>query len=266
MVPSGDEVRAASSRTGDATDAATDEWTGGSGAGFGTVPGAGSGAGLDGGSDAEPGAESDAGSGTEPNPPGRTRGRPRNAAADTAILDATRALLAERGFADLTIAEVAARAGVAKTTLYRRWPGKADLVVDAMAALFGSLELVDHGSMAADALGVVRQYAALLSLPETKAALLALAAESQRDASLHEKVKRQVVHPQRRLVLEGWERAAARGEVEGETDVDLVFDIVCGTLVQRILIGGEPVDDDYLVRLVGVLLGGLARLREDGGL
>jgi AcrR family transcriptional regulator len=205
-----------------------------------------------------------AGAETESAP--RTRGRPRNAAADSAILAATRTLLAERGFADLTIAEVAARAGVAKTTLYRRWPGKADLVVDAMAALFGSLELVDHGSMLADALGVVRQYAALLSLPETKAALLALAAESQRDASLHEKVKQQVVDPQRRLVLEGWDRAAGRGEVAGETDVDLVFDIVCGTLVQRILIGGEPVDDDYLVRLVGVLLGGLARVREDGGL
>jgi AcrR family transcriptional regulator len=238
MVPSGEETA-----SGPTPDAAPDP---GSDPGLETAP------------DPAPGAE--------PNPAARTRGRPRNAAADTAILDATRALLAERGFADLTIAEVAARAGVAKTTLYRRWPGKSDLVVDAMAALFGSLELVDHGSMLADALGVVRQYAALLSLPETKAALLALAAESQCDASLHEKVKRQVVHPQRRLVLEGWERAAARGEVEGETDVDLIFDIVCGTLVQRILIGGEPVDDDYLARLVGVLLGGLAQLREDGGL
>lgn len=217
--------------------------------------------------EATDGAEgSDTGADAEAGSAPRTRGRPRNAAADSAILAATRALLAERGFADLTIAEVAARAGVAKTTLYRRWPGKADLVVDAMAALFGSLELVDHGSMLQDALGVVRQYAELLSLPETKAALLALAAESQRDATLHEKVKRQVVHPQRRLVLEGWDRAAERGEVEGETDVDLIFDIVCGTLVQRILIGGEPVDDEYLVRLVGVLLGGLAQLRENGGL
>jgi AcrR family transcriptional regulator len=194
------------------------------------------------------------------------RGRPRSATADEAILVATRALLAERGWADLTIAEVASRAGVAKTTLYRRWPGKADLVVDAMAALFSELEIVDHGSVLADALGVVRQYANLLQLPETQAALLALAAESERDESLRQKVKRQVMDPQRRLVHEGWCRAQDRGEVTGETDLDLIFDMICGTLVQRILISGEPVDDGYLTRLVSVLLGGLAQLREAGGL
>jgi AcrR family transcriptional regulator len=196
----------------------------------------------------------------------KTRGRPRSAAADTAILDAARELLASRGWADLTIAEVASRAGVAKTTLYRRWPGKADLAVDAMAELFGRLELVDHGSMLEDAMGVVRQYAELLSRPETQAALLALAAESARDETLRERVKKQVIDPQRRLVHEGWARALARGEVSGATDVDLIFDMISGTLVQRILIGGEPVDDAYLVRLVSVLLGGLSQLREAGAL
>jgi AcrR family transcriptional regulator len=196
----------------------------------------------------------------------RARGRPRSATADEAILDATRALLAERGWADLTIAEVAARAGVAKTTLYRRWPGKADLVVDAMAALFSELEIVDHGSMLEDALVVVRQYAGLLQLPETQAALLALASESERDESLRAKVNRQVIDPQRQLVHEGWCRAAERGEVDGETDLDLVFDMICGTLVQRILIVGKPVDDQYLTRLVSVLLGGLALVREAGGI
>ena len=192
------------------------------------------------------------------------RGRPRNADADTAILAATRELLAERGWADLTIAEVAARAGVAKTTLYRRWPGKADLVVDAMAALFSELEIEDRGSMLADALGTVRQYVALLQLPETQAALLALAAEADRDDSLRVKVRQQVIDPQRRLVHEGWERACARGEVDGETDIDLIFDMICGTLVNRILIRGEPVTDLYLTRLVSVLLAGLAQLRLAG--
>jgi AcrR family transcriptional regulator len=197
---------------------------------------------------------------------GKTRGRPRSAAADTAILEAARELLAERGWNDLTIAEVASRAGVAKTTLYRRWPGKADLVVDAMAALFGQLQLVDHGSVLDDAMGVVRQYAELLSRPDTQAALLALAAESARDEDLRDRVKTQVIDPQRKLVSEGWARAVARGEVSGETDVNLIFDMISGTLVQRILISGEPVDDAYLVRLVTVLLTGLSQLREAGAL
>jgi AcrR family transcriptional regulator len=196
----------------------------------------------------------------------RTRGRPRSAEADTAILEATRALLAERGWADLTIAEVAARAGVAKTTLYRRWPGKADLVVDAMAELFSHLEVVDRGSMLEDALATVAQYVELLQLPETQAALLALASEADRDPSLRVKVRGQVIDPQRRLVYEAWERAYARGEVEGETDIDLIFDMICGTLVHRILIKGEPVDEAYLTRFVTVLLAGVAQLRMSGGL
>jgi hypothetical protein len=106
----------------------------------------------------------------------------------------------------------------------------------------------------------------LLQLPETQAALLALAAEADRDASLRAKVRGQVMDPQRRLVHEAWERACARGEVEGETDVDLIFDMICGTLVHRILIKGEPVDDGYLTRMVSVLMSGLAQLRLSGGL
>ena len=197
---------------------------------------------------------------------GRTRGRPRNAAADTAILEAAREILAERGWNDLTIAEVASRAGVAKTTLYRRWPGKADLVVDAMAALFAQLELVDCGSAFDDTMNVVRQYVELLERPVTQAALLALAAEAGHDDALRAKVKQRVIDPQRLLVSEGWDRAVARGEMSGQTDCDLIFDMVSGALVQRILISGEPVDEAYLVRLVSVLLGGLALLRESGGL
>jgi AcrR family transcriptional regulator len=196
----------------------------------------------------------------------RTRGRPRNADADTAILAATRALLAERGWPDLTIAEVASRAGVAKTTLYRRWPGKADLVVDAMAELFSHLEVLDRGSMLQDALATVGQYVELLQLPETQAALLALSAEADRDDTLRAKVIDKVIDPQRHLVYEAWERACRRGEVEGETDIDLIFDMICGTLVHRILIKGQPVDEDYLTRFVSVVLAGLAQLRLSGGI
>ncbi|MFD8554586.1 TetR/AcrR family transcriptional regulator, partial [Streptomyces fradiae] len=90
--------------------------------------------------------------------PGRP-GRPRSAAADTAILEATRAALVELGWSGLSMSDVATRAGVAKTTLYRRWPGKNELVVDAVAVLFDELELPDRGSLAADVEGVVRQFA-----------------------------------------------------------------------------------------------------------
>lgn len=77
--------------------------------------------------------------------------------------------------------DVAARAGVAKTTLYRRWPGKNELVVDAVAVLFDELELPDLGSLAADVESVVRQFAALLERPEAKTALMAVVAEATCD-------------------------------------------------------------------------------------
>ena len=79
---------------------------------------------------------------------GRT-GRPRSAETDRAILDATRAALVDLGWGKLTMGDVAARAGVAKTTLYRRWANKNELVVDAVAVLFDELELPDRGCLQA---------------------------------------------------------------------------------------------------------------------
>jgi AcrR family transcriptional regulator len=182
------------------------------------------------------------------------RGRPRSADTDTAILAAARAVLAERGWADTTLGAVAARAGVAKTTLYRRWPGKAELVLDAMATLFGTLRPVDAGSLRADAEAAVRDLVALLTLPETGAAFLALAAESARDPGLRAAVREKIIDRQRRLVRAAAERAEARGEPAMITDPDLVFDIVAGTLVHRVLIAGEPVDEAYVQRFLGLLM------------
>ncbi|PYC61103.1 TetR family transcriptional regulator, partial [Streptomyces tateyamensis] len=80
-------------------------------------------------------------------PPPRAKGRPRSATADQAILDAARAALAELGWGGLTMGDVAVRAGVAKPPLYRRWPSKNELVIDAIASLFDQLEMVDRGSL-----------------------------------------------------------------------------------------------------------------------
>ncbi|NGN68951.1 TetR/AcrR family transcriptional regulator, partial [Streptomyces sp. A7024] len=125
---------------------------------------------------------------TTPTPPRRS-GRPRSAAADRAILDATRAALVELGWSGLTMSDVAARAGVAKTTLYRRWPGKNELVVEAVAALFEELTLPDLGSLEADVRGVVLQFAALLSRPEARTSLMAVVAEGAHDAALRSRIR-----------------------------------------------------------------------------
>lgn len=190
-------------------------------------------------------------------PDARPAGRPRSADADEAILGAARELLAERGWEGMTLGDVAARAGVAKTTLYRRWSGKADLVVDAMAQLFETLKPVDAGSARADAEATIKDLVALLARPETQSAVLALAARSVRDPKLRDSVREKIIEQCRNIVRTAAARSAARGEKNAKVgDPDLMFDIIVGTMIQRMLIAGESVDDDYLQRFLDVLLPG----------
>ncbi|WP_405684485.1 TetR/AcrR family transcriptional regulator [Streptomyces sp. NBC_00057] len=191
-------------------------------------------------------------------------GRPRSAAADEAILEATRASLVDLGWSKLTMGDVATRAGVAKTTLYRRWAGKNELVVDAVAVLFDELELPDLGSLSADVQAVVLQFAALLERPETQTALMAVVAESTRDEALRTRIRDSIVYRQKRLVLQGRQRAQERGELPVEQDeavaattADLIFDVIAGAVVHRALVSAEPVDEDWARRFTVLLLAGL---------
>jgi AcrR family transcriptional regulator len=202
--------------------------------------------------------------------PART-GRPRSPEADTAILAATREALVENGWSKLTMSDVAARAGVAKTTLYRRWPGRNELVVDAVAVLFDELELPDLGSLSADVESVVRQFGALLERPEAKTALMAVIAEGTRDDALRQRIRAAIVDRQKRLVVAGRRRAEERGELPppadpeaAARDTDLVFDVIAGAVVHRTLVSAEPVDADWAHRLAGLVLTGLTAQRTPG--
>ncbi|MEE4540721.1 TetR/AcrR family transcriptional regulator [Streptomyces sp. V4-01] len=201
-----------------------------------------------------------------PLPSPKRAGRPRSAEADEAILDATRAALAELGWSGLTLGDVAARAGVAKTTLYRRWPGKNELVVDAVAALFEEqLDLPDRGGLEADIQGVVLRFAELISRPETKTALMAVVAEATHDDALRLRIRAAIVDRQKHLVLLGRERARERGELPpddggGPERDDLIFDVIAGAVVHRVMVSSEPVDPPWARRLARLLVGGLAGL------
>ncbi|MEV8590624.1 TetR/AcrR family transcriptional regulator [Streptomyces sp. NPDC051180] len=205
------------------------------------------------------------------NPRVRRTGRPRSPEADTAILEATRAALVELGWSKLTMGDVAGRAGVAKTTLYRRWANKNELVVDAVAVLFDELELPDLGSLQADIEHVVLQFAALLERPETKTALMAVVAESTRDEPLRERIRASIVDRQKRLVLAGRMRAQQRGELPAGRDPvatdatdDLIFDVIAGAVVHRALVSAEPVDEAWVARLSALLVGGLGAVAAAG--
>ncbi|MFH8452061.1 TetR/AcrR family transcriptional regulator [Streptomyces fungicidicus] len=203
--------------------------------------------------------------------PASRTGRPRSAAADAAILAATREALVELGWSKLTLGDVAVRAGVAKTTLYRRWSGKNELVVDAVAELFDELVLPDRGSLAADIEGVVLQFAAILARPEARSGLMAVVSESTRDEALRERIRDSIVDRQKRLVLAGRARAQARGELPPESDageaartVDLIFDMVAGAVVHRTLVSAEPADEEWVHGFTRVLLSGLSAAPDPG--
>ncbi|KIZ14058.1 TetR/AcrR family transcriptional regulator [Streptomyces natalensis] len=198
-------------------------------------------------------------------------GRPRSAEADRAILDATRAALVDVGWGKLTMGEVAARAGVAKTTLYRRWANKNELVVDAVAVLFDELELPDRGCLKADIEGVVLQFGALLARPETKTALMAVVAESTTDDALRERIRSAIVDRQKRLVVLGRERAQQRGELPPDSPgtegalaagqaIGLIFDVIAGAIIHRTLVSSEPVDPAWAQNFATLLLTGLVGL------
>lgn len=216
---------------------------------------------------------------------GKRPGRPRSADADRAILAATRSALAEVGWSRLTLGDVAARAGVAKTTLYRRWPGKNELVVDAVAALFEEqLELPDRGSLEADIRGVVLRFAELLDRPETRTALMAVIAEAAHDDALRLRIRAAIVDRQKHLVVLGRKRAQQRGEIPPDDPADpadpadpsdpdgpaggaaapwrdnLIFDVVAGAVVHRVMVSSEPVDEEWARRLAGLLVVGLGGL------
>jgi AcrR family transcriptional regulator len=197
-------------------------------------------------------------------------GRPRSADADRAILDATRSALVELGWGGLTMSDVAARAGVAKTTLYRRWAGKNELVVDAIAALFEEqLELPDLGSLQADIRGVVLRFAELLERPAIRTGLMAVVAEATHDDALRLRIREAIVDRQKHLVLLGRCRAQDRGEIppdpadaaDAAHDTDLIFDVIAGSVVHRVMVSAAPVDEDWADRFALLLVVGLGGAR-----
>lgn len=191
---------------------------------------------------------------------GRGPGRPRNAAHDAAIVEAAQELLHQTGYNSLTIDGVAARAGVGRPTIYRRWPSKAALVIGALGGRPPQSEsLPDTGNLRDDLLAIRRGQLALLSSPEGRRVLPGLAADMTDHPELHPRFYERYVAPWREAVQAAVERAAARGEIPDGPDGRLVADVLTGPLVFRMLFAGERPDDRALEPAVDLILAGLGR-------
>lgn len=177
----------------------------------------------------------------------RKGGRPRDATRDTDILEAARAVLAERGYERTTVAEIAARAGAGKATVYRRWASKAELVTDVLACSAHLAITVDDvpdtGSLRGD-LAALREMKSRDD--STWKSLVGLISELPHSPELMQVVNERVVGPRVAMMRGLLERAQARGELLPGTNVDLLSRVPSAMVAYRLLVTHEPLDREFL--------------------
>lgn len=191
----------------------------------------------------------------------RRRGRPRDQALHEAILETTRTLLADGGYAEVSMDRIAAAAGVGKQTLYRRWPSKAPLVAEAVmdaARLVGSADVPDTGDVAEDLTLWLRRIATFVAHPRNAELVRALAAAAAADPHEGDALYRQLTGPQHDALKQRLRKAITAGQVRADADLEAVADAIIGVALYRMLArtadtGTAPPGEG----LVDVLLNGL---------
>ena len=165
------------------------------------------------------------------------RGRPRRAEVSSAIVDATLELLAERGFRGTTMDAIAARASVAKNTIYRRWASKEELITDALDRLVGPpVEVGDSASVDDFLREHSRDTVRTLADPLVRRILPDLVGELQRNRAFAVAFADRLVRPRRAAFVDGLRRSVERGELDRGVDVELVADLLVGPPFARVLL------------------------------
>ncbi|MFJ8621437.1 TetR/AcrR family transcriptional regulator [Kitasatospora sp. NPDC093550] len=181
-------------------------------------------------------------------------GRRRSEESRLAILTAAFQLLGEVGYAALTIEGIATRSGTGKQTIYRWWPGKADVLLDALATKADLyVPVPDTGSHPADLRAFLRASMALGRRPEVAAGLRALMAEAQVDPAFGERFRASFLQPRREALGTLLDRARLRGELPPGLSVGTAIDLVFGVVWYRLLATGQEFDDRLVEELLGVL-------------
>ncbi len=185
----------------------------------------------------------------------RAPGRPRSEQSRQAILRSTLKLLRQHGgFHDLSIEAVAADAKVSKTTVYRWWPTKAALVVDAFSASADEeLRFPDTGSVRRDISLQMRRLIHVFRSPRGKV-VAALLAGGQSDPELIEAFRDRFLWPRRYQAYQTLQRGIDRGELAPDTDLDLLLDSLYGAIYMRFLIRHTELKEDLADKICEVIL------------
>ncbi|MFI5641067.1 TetR/AcrR family transcriptional regulator [Streptomyces goshikiensis] len=179
----------------------------------------------------------------------------RSERARQAVLEAADDLLVEKGFTGVTIEGIAARAGVAKQTVYRWWKTKTDVLLDAfLQDAAKALNPPDHGDLGPDLRAHLHQLALFLTRSDAGAVFTALIGHAQHDPAFAAALRAGYLDEQRRRDRLPLERAVERGQLAAGLDMAAEIDQLVGPVYHRVLVTAEPVDRAFTDRLVEAFL------------
>ncbi|WP_420451399.1 TetR/AcrR family transcriptional regulator [Ilumatobacter sp.] len=180
------------------------------------------------------------------------RGRPRSEQVGGAVLTAALELAGEVGIAKMSMDELARRADVSKATIYRRWSSKEELVLDALRSAISPIDDVDTGSLRGDLDRFLEQIVARFEQSSMNDVLPHLIEAACHDRSIQASLDDWV--RVRRLPLRGiYERAAQRGDIDADADIEVLIDATIGPFVYRRLLTRQPIDAGFASRLVALV-------------
>jgi AcrR family transcriptional regulator len=179
----------------------------------------------------------------------RHHGHALDTSRDVAIRDAALDLLSEIGYDRLTMDAIAARAHASKATIYRRWQGKAALVVDALNCSKGEMVEPDTGSLEGDFAVLTQGFCSQESRFNAQV-MLGLITALAHDAELRDVFRERMIEPRTQVIRSIFERAVARGEVSSERNLDLLVSLFPALLIQQVLVTGELPDADFSYHVI----------------
>lgn len=191
--------------------------------------------------------------------PARARGRPRSELARQAILAAATELLLTRGLGAASMDAVAARAGVSKATIYRWWPTKETLALDALYFQLSepTVEPPDTGTLRGDLTALLTGWIAREGERPFGRVIGALITEAKTDQAFGALYRERYVEPRRAQARELFHRAVARGEIGPGTDVEAAVDLVYGPVYHRLLHGHASLTQEFAGCVVNAVVAGL---------
>jgi AcrR family transcriptional regulator len=191
-------------------------------------------------------------------PPARKPGRPRSEQAATAILDATLHLLVETMSVDsVSIEAIAARAGVGKTTIYRRWPNKVELILEALTKLNPDrIDCDPDASIRTKLIYILKQLQRFGDRSLAGRLYLCMLVVQEQHPELVHQYFHQVLAPRRDQIRAVLARAVADGELRPDADIDTIM-LMMTALQTRIKLATEPITDEIIEHTVDLLLNGM---------